>query len=876
MATIDSEERKDRLHNEIIDWIDNIGLVEKHSKELYNIVKENPNNPHDLMLLYQTFCLLQDEEKRMHCEKMLRKFFTDRYEFIKNQSFEEYNKTLSIPNLPQQNKIKNSKKSPEELKQDINKMIEAQKKQDEDTNLRWKDATIKEIVYDHLPEYLQSSSYFKRVVLWHYCFDDIKEYDDYVDVSIIYLTNMYFKHNHPPKDLFHTDHAYIIDAISLDMKKDMSLSDDDDIMTYYAKVLEIPQFLPQIDLTNFAKYSLNSVQIAYRLRNFYPKKEYNKQQDMDYFMERILFDRVLFNDVTRNDEGMGTSYYEPEGIMQFYLSHTLTIRSLKKSEWIGLYFASKELELDRFQSVFYTKTKKRKAYEAVMWDNLSGVLAETSLFSQEFLDAFHNTSYFPALKDLESMPDSLTNHHKLFIKGLLFICMWEKFYFRNISQKHLDDLSNQKQDDKSLQDVYEEIVEYRFNYEMDLLFKNEPIENLSKVFKKATKYLNMSEEGLDFSFFNLEGEIEDPEDIIMILFNFSRIERESTPYMVNFLNLLRERQKAKYPLDEDYIIKNHEKIKQIDVGFTVQNFEVTLEPIRDVAILKNSDIDNRFIYVPKTVKFVCETDMDLVTNKKKVSVKTSLDFFEKALDSIYLYKIRNQLTHFSADKNIEQLIKNPRDLLLILIKVYFKYFGIVEEILKKWEGIGVLKRMLRTRPHRVIPPFYIVKHTSKLIQFLCLIISIKNKDKFTEEELKELHFTYINDDWIRTLETLRKFVEKTEDKKFKLDIFKDLSEEQKQQLFKLYLEELYDLKPENRDEENFKDHMDHHSMLLFRYVNHIDEITISLLNFAFSSQNQIYGERTQLNTFLHTYHGESAYYMLYLAQHFCKGFQNNK
>ena len=177
---------------------------------------------------------------------------------------------------------------------------------------------------------------------------------------------------------------------------------------------------------------------------------------------------------------------------------------------------------------------------------------------------------------------------------------------------------------------------------------------------------------------------------------------------------------------------------------------------------------------------------------------------------------------------------------------------------------------------RVIPPFYIVKHTSKLIQFLCLIISIKNKDKFTEEELKELHFTYINDDWIRTLETLRKFVEKTEDKKFKLDIFKDLSEEQKQQLFKLYLEELYDLKPENRDEENFKDHMDHHSMLLFRYVNHIDEITISLLNFAFSSQNQIYGERTQLNTFLHTYHGESAYYMLYLAQHFCKGFQNNK
>lgn len=424
------------------------------------------------------------------------------------------------------------------------------------------------------------------------------------------------------------------------------------------------------------------------------------------------------------------------------------------------------------------------------------------------------------------------------------------------------------------------------------LFMNEPIEQLPSVLNEVSKRLGMNENGFDYSFLDLDKPIINTRDIITLLYSFSRIERESTLQLLNIVNLIRKRQednkfnikfpqKTKQMTDEkfqrllDEFFEKYKELREtIDIGYQIKSFESTLSPLRNMEeMLRNSDLDNTYIFSEKRVKFSCEGDSVYIKEgeeKYKFDKRATNKIY---LDTSYLYKIRNQAAHFDLDQSIDNLIKpkNAKTLLLFLIDAFCKYDGISSNIMEHWQNNGILPRMLNTRAYRLIAPLYVSRHIRKLIQVVSMIVAVKKENELTKKELEKFKFNYFikdennaKDIGIDYLLDLEKYLESIEDSKLSIDSYALNDDEmikQKQFITEIYGGSKIIVSLDSVYQEN----------IFKNYTDNVESILIETLNFLLSSDTLDYNNRTQFDSFLKTHHATSSFYMLYLSQYFFDG-----
>ncbi|MFI3256795.1 MAG: hypothetical protein R3Y36_00675 [Spirochaetales bacterium] len=451
--------------------------------------------------------------------------------------------------------------------------------------------------------------------------------------------------------------------------------------------------------------------------------------------------------------------------------------------------------------------------------------------------------------------------------------MWEKLsYKRQLPHEldlelHIDEmLSNCKYNlknghdmNKVLKSVQEVVYHYQSFRHIHEIFYKEPIENIVTVLKEVTQKLKMKQEGFDFDLFNFDKEMTTSEDLISLLFHFSRKGEQSKQSIIQILNLLRERQKTKYNIEKPKDKLNQDNfdfLKSKDEGFCINLFPATLQPFLYLQFLETKDLDTRYMYTKKKVKFVCEADRDFKNENINSINKTA--GYNKALNSIYLYKMRNQYTHFSLDENVLRL-RNPEnynELLSVLIEAYKNYYDEADKIARHWEKTGQEGSRLSENPHRLILPKYILHHISSIIEALCLKVHSKNSE--LSDEIKQTlllkDFTFQRTDY-KNLEKLLK------NNKINFGIKSYCFAEEEKELvrktiYKKYGESeiIVSLQAEEKEKE------------IFSYVENFENFIEDILNFLFTADCST--EDQYADSFLEKYHTESAFYILYLAQYF--------
>ena len=688
-----------------------------------------------------------------------------------------------------------------------------------------------------------------RIALFYYCFQKDDDYDKWVDSEIEEIIKAYFSHNHEPRDLFHTDHDYIQDYLANCLFTEEKINEIKEKYDPISEFIETsrcmldPEALSTISpeekniMFKKTKRKIQNLETMYSFRVMYPRESYTNKKKFVYEREMDLYDRVLFNKIKIfSNKLTDTRYLEPEDFINVFKNVIIKEQPLTKAVYMALYLAIKEMGWIQFQLVFpKIKNDDQKNYNI---NNLMffGDFINNAKIGQHFKATVLN-EIKKTMKEEENNIQTMSQTDKTFLKGLLFVCMWEKSSYRKRFDQDTEKIYKQDNTKKNPNEIMNEVVDYRSGDNIHRLFKKATIENLHKVLKEATKLLEMSESGLDFSKFKFDDNFIYSEDIIFILYNFSRIERESIPNIINIINLLRERQKNILPIGsgKSYKKENQNKLKYIDIGFNIPHFKRKLPELKNIKSLQWAGWNGHLIVTPVTCKFICETDRIL-------SEKGEIDYIannKKAINTTYLYKIRNQATHYSSDESIGHLLKPEkiRQLIIILLEANKKYNSIYNEIHRDWINEGVAKTMLETRPLRVIAPSYIVKKIEKLIQVLSMLLLTINKDKLSSEEKKVFQFM-LDENIEESLKNLEAYI--------------------------LEQEEL-DKEGIKLDSDNYKNILSDEQMKEFPYINENIEY---ILNFIFASHTANYAERTQYDDFLKTYHGESSFYLLYLLQHF--------
>ena len=578
--------------------------------------------------------------------------------------------------------------------------------------------------------------------------------DEIIDSYLQDLIIAYFKHEHIPRGLFHTDKTYINEVLMKEsyiedkVQSDISTMifinnmegnktefNEIEALTYescghtfdaehlYMGNLDILDEIPPNKKDRYLRRQENLIsnfKTLYKLRAIYPNESFSEKQKNAYKLEMFLYNRVLFNELTRHEkDSINTNMYytpkntgkkipeylEPEYFLKEFKNNIISIDTpLKKGVYMALYLALKEIELDNLQSLFpKIKTETENKYYKITLDSINKFIDNN--------DYVCNNATTPSKTDV------------IFLKSLIFVCMWEKSYYHRILKQDMEHMHRQDMKRRS---------DYISSTDFNKLFKETPIENIDEVLKEATKLLEMSESVLDFSKFKSDDNLIYSEDMTLTLYNLSRTEREIIPNIINIINLLRERQKNILLIENGNSFKkeNQNKLKYIDIGFNIPHFKRKLPELKNIKSLQWADWNGRLIVTPVTCKFICETDRIL-------SEKGEIDYIannKKAINTTYLYKIRNQATHYSSDESIGHLLKpkNIRQLIIILLHAYEKYNTVEKEKCKSLIN--------KVHPEDIskltVLPKYVVSRITKLIQVLSMLLLTINKDKFSSKEKK--------------------------------------------------------------------------------------------------------------------------------------------
>lgn len=797
----------------------------------------------DYCLLYQLFILLQNENKKREV-----------FEYI----YTCYSKMMRNPS-------------------DIMKII-----RENPTSIIWEN----NLQFQCTPDISNT----KRKVLYQYCFLNDDEYDKYVDIEIQELIIAYFKHNRTPKDLFHTDHRYILDYLVKKGFTESKVAETEQKKDPLSQIVAAsynfdPEVFGDISSDDKARMfrleqrKLESRKLMYSFRVLYPRKSYTDEKQHIYTMEMYLYDRVLFNTVhkVKNDKLIAPEYWEPETLIAGFKNHILPKGELKKGVYMALYLALKEASWTQFQLLFPkleddAQIKYDNTTLAFFMDTIAMLTIEDEI-KKNIMDEVIQQS---AIKKPQVQTMSQTD--KTFLKGLLFVCMWEKTsYRRPVYQDILKDAECNLNKENLTQKI-EEMSDSWSGDDFHRLFKEEQIENISEVLQKASKLLKMSESGLDFSKFKLDDNFIYSDDLILTLYNFSRIERESIPNLMNIMNLLRERQTKILPIyinpNKKKLNKdNHEKLKKIDIGFTIPKFKRTFAPLQEMHTLRDGEWDGRHIITPITVKFICETDRVHIgkENGKENDDINYIKSNKKALKSVYLYKIRNQATHFSNDETIGNLLKpkNIRQLFIILLEA--------NKLYKDWNNKGT-----ENRPLRVIAPLHAMRRIQKLIQTLAILLVTLKKDDLSIAVQKKLQFM-LDENPEQSLKDLEDYIVEQELGKDGIsldkDTYEDILSEKQMKEFEDNIFKIYKISPKEdfckmslEEKTKMQKRIQTYALDWAPMKEPIIKTITQVLNFIFASNNADYSQRTQYDEFLKMYYGENAFYLLYLLQHFGDGF----
>lgn len=235
------------------------------------------------------------------------------------------------------------------------------------------------------------------------------------------------------------------------------------------------------------------------------------------------------------------------------------------------------------------------------------------------------------------------------------------------------------------------------------------------------------EKTFPFAGFSFEA-LKDNWAIINLLYAVTRRQVDSKEFLLRQMNLLREKQKKKYPVNKDSkgiihevykAINSQKKLKKLDCGFKVKNFVQNFYPFSSVffaerfksAMLLKRDVICKFIY---------ETDFDIIHVKNSKGVLNYKEMNRKSLSTRYLYKDRNMATHFSLHSNVESLL-NPKN----WENLVYALCDFEEEILVRIYDNDYAKHDYVYNRHRDDPIFFVYHYINNELTDLLRILRMK-------------------------------------------------------------------------------------------------------------------------------------------------------
>ncbi|MGL5721099.1 MAG: hypothetical protein ACRCY4_01675 [Brevinema sp.] len=724
----------------------------------------------------------------------------------------------------------------------------------------------------HFTTDFEEKSVYMRAALFNYFIQDSVSYDKKVDEQIQKFVQAFFKHTRVPKDLFYTDHTYIQDQLALE-ELAQKLPDppfSSKKLTAYIEPNAIEN-LPSKDKNKAyhnAEKKLQALKIWYTLRVLYPKPEFDDKTKSFYQLQKMIFDKAFFNE-TNFDRytNFQPEYHGAEQLIGVALEiYNLSNLVFPRSVWMGVSLLLKEVPFDLMMTVLgkqsvddvYLKDFQYYLYSHTLQythinDDLKVAVLKDMKEKREKLDKF-----FPQYTQW-------TEKDKDFLQNVLFICMWEKAFLYSPDavaevQENIDKSPNiSKIEDrlsrKDLNRIFTECAD---------------ICELPNILQEATKEMLMSEQGLDYQFLNIK-DMSYSEDFLIMLFYLSRREGEIESSLISIVNFLREKQLKSFPiygnnnkLHED----NFNKLQGIDIGFKLPHFRHSLPPAGELSPICRDRAG--FQLHPITVHLVCEVDHAFLESDKKRDWR---EVYKRNFNKKYLYKTRNQVTHYALDENTSRLLKNHNcaTLLQTLFDAWDYYFKKLEEERQSYAQKGVEKCMLRDYPDNFYPFQYLLRTIIHLVQVYGIIIAYTNREKLSSEDCNTLMFTMQEKTFDQSWEKMRVLVFDEEKRKALTLDDKELTDEQNKEISEIICQ-LYEKDLPNNMETLSKEEQ---SMLKLDKINKIEctihfvsfrkDILKSMLNFLFSSEiSQVFKRNHDELRFFVYYGAQTSYYLLYL------------
>ena len=287
------------------------------------------------------------------------------------------------------------------------------------------------------------------------------------------------------------------------------------------------------------------------------------------------------------------------------------------------------------------------------------------------------------------------------IKLLLFLALQDKFgihydYYGVDYESYADDANVRTK----FYDIFQNIFQLELrNWTDD--------DEMTRILNFAAEKMGFQKEN-PFLIKDFENQDDNSADLIL-LFNLSRIHRESREHLINLMNYLREYQKTVLPINRlklydddgekytaDEIENNRKKLKEnlktlseIDCGFTVKNFWQDFYPFSSNEFFERLKVNQKteipyvrgktnFFMRDLVCKFVSESDREYCNSYFSIDYEKCN---KKSLTTRYLYKDRNVVTHFGEYDVIASLLK-PK-YWKNLIKAFFDIADLIDSIFRE-------------------------------------------------------------------------------------------------------------------------------------------------------------------------------------------------
>ena len=216
--------------------------------------------------------------------------------------------------------------------------------------------------------------------------------------------------------------------------------------------------------------------------------------------------------------------------------------------------------------------------------------------------------------------------------------------------------------------------------------------------------------------------------IINLLYAVTRRQVDSKEFLLRQINLLREKQKEKYPFSRnkegifEHVYEardSQKKLYKLDCGFKINNFVQNFYPFSSEVFVRRF---NSSMLLKRDVicKFVSETDFLIIATNNSKGVLDYKEMNRKTLSTRYLYKDRNMATHFSLHSNVQNLLKPKNWENLIYALCDFE-----EEILVSIYDNDYSKHDYVSNRHRDNPIFFVYHYINNELTDLLRILRMK-------------------------------------------------------------------------------------------------------------------------------------------------------